>query len=88
MIHAFVGEGCSAGLQSVCGAEEATTLRFRTSWSNICTRMACVLGSCTSSHLSSFQVGLSVFFWCSCSPDDLSQDDCPPWLIIKTNRQA
>lgn len=36
------------------------------SWSNICTRMACVLGSCTSSHLSSFHVGVSVFFWCSC----------------------
>ncbi len=39
------------------------TLTFRASWSKHCRRMACVLGSCTSSHLSSSQLGFSVFFW-------------------------
>ena len=42
------------------------TFTFRVSWSKHCRRMACVLGSCTSSHLSSSQLGDSVFFWRSC----------------------
>lgn len=51
IVHTSEGGFCASG-----------TLMLRMSWSNICTRMACVLGSCTSSHLSSFHAGFSVFF--------------------------
>ena len=48
------------------------TLTFRVSWSKHCSRIACVLGSCTSSHLSSSQFGDSVFLQCSCGEHQMS----------------
>ena len=43
----------------------SSSLALILSQSNTSTRSACVLGSCTMSHLRSFHTGVSVFFLCS-----------------------